>query len=215
MVRQQLKKVPGLALLHYKLTQQRDMHVWKTHGRPMPPPHKIKTDTVIEYGQKFAALNLVETGTFLGHMVDATKKYYSKIISIELGEDLATDARKRFSKYGYIDILQGDSSRLLPDILRNLSGKTIFWLDAHHSSSVTAIGESYTPILSEITVIAGWDQSLTVLLIDDARLFTGKDYPEMSTFKEFIKMHFPMHEIDITNDIIRVTPRDMGLISGR
>lgn len=195
-----------MSSLHYKLTQRRDVRVWKKHGQPMPPPHKVKADAVLEYGRRFGALNLVETGTFLGHMIVATMRHFSKIVSIELGEDLASDARRQFAGNGRVKIMQGDSSRLLPDILQSLSGMTVFWLDAHHSSSITALGDDYTPIMSEITAIAGWNQRFTVILIDDARLFTGKDYPEISSFKEFLKKRFPRHEIAIADDIIRVSP---------
>lgn len=180
---------------------------WKKQGRPVPVPHKIKEGVVIEYGKKFGAKTLVETGTYRGEMVAATKNHFEKIISVELDETLFREAEQTFQNQ--ITILQGDSGRSLPEIVKNLSGPTLFWLDAHYSGGITAKGEEETPIISEVKTIAGYPAANIVLLIDDSRLFVGeKGYPKISDFKKIIAGLLPNHNFEIRDDIIRVTPRD-------
>lgn len=200
-----LKKVPGLMSIYKRILMVYTVQKWKASGMPVPAPHKIKESTVIEYSKYTGAKNLVETGTYMGEMVDATKKYFERIISIELDTALASKASQKFLKNKNITILQGDSSTLLPSIIKDISGKTIFWLDAHYSGGITAKGDQYTPIISEVETIAKYPQKDTTLLVDDARLFTGKDeYPLLSDFRELIKRLFPKHEFDVKDDVIRI-----------
>lgn len=206
-LRKQLKKIPGVATLHYAITQFFALRQWERCGKPVPPPHRVKSNAVIEYGKKFHAKNLVETGTFLGHMVNATKNHFEGIFSIELEHTLARNAQHRFRNKRNIKIIEGDSSVVLPHIVQQLSGVTVFWLDAHYSGYVTARGDEDTPILSEIKILSAWNQPHTVLLIDDARLFTGTEYPELPAFIDFLKITFPRHGVSVKDDIIRVIPK--------
>ena len=61
---------------------------WKKKGMPVPPPHIVKINTVKEYAKRFSIKTLVETGTYYGAMVAATKNTFTKIYSIELSKDL-------------------------------------------------------------------------------------------------------------------------------
>jgi len=200
-----LKKIPGLISIYKKILAAYTVQKWKADGMPAPAPHKIKESIVIEYSKSAGAKNLVETGTYMGEMVDATKKYFERIISIELDTALASKASQKFLKNKKVTILQGDSSALLPTIIKDISGKTIFWLDAHYSGGITAKGDRYTPIISEVKTISNYPQKDTILLVDDARLFTGKDeYPLLSDFKELIGTLFPQHVFEIKDDVIRI-----------
>ena len=207
-VKKKIGKIPGIKPLYNKLSRAKAVFDWKRNGRPVPAPHMIKEKIVLDYQKSFGAQTLIETGTYMGEMIDATRKYFSKIISIELDPSLAKSAQKKFSGKPNISILEGDSSALLPGIVEKLNGKAIFWLDAHYSGGVTAKGAAYTPILSEVETIARYSQKDTILLVDDARLFVGKDeYPAMSEFKKFIGKKFPQHAFEVKDDVIRVTPR--------
>lgn len=62
-------------------------------GKPIPPPHLIKQETVKEYAHKFSIDILIETGTYLGDMVFAMKDVFSQIYSIELDSDLCMKAK--------------------------------------------------------------------------------------------------------------------------
>ena len=84
----------------------------------IPPSHFIKQHTILKYKKKHNANILVETGTYLGTMIEAQKHYFSKIYSIELDEKLYKNATKRFMSYSHIDIVHGDSSQELQNVAK-------------------------------------------------------------------------------------------------
>ena len=56
---------------------------WIKNGCSVPPPHFVKQNTIREYQKKYGYKTLIETGTYLGDMVDAPQKQFKTIISIE------------------------------------------------------------------------------------------------------------------------------------
>ena len=178
---------------------------WEKAGRPLPPPHEIKQKVISDL-QKTSGLQLfIETGTFMGDMVAAQRSNFKKIYSIELGEQLFRDATERFKDDKHIYILQGDSSDVLPDILKEVAEPAVFWLDGHYSSGITALGKKECPIYEELTAIFNARQFAHILLIDDARLFTGaNDYPTPGALFTFINKHRPAAFIEVKDDIIQV-----------
>ena len=96
-----------------RIRSQKNFRDWMKNGRPVPPPHLFKQQIVTEYAQLRSINILIETGTYLGAMVDATKHEFSKIFSIELDNVLYERAQKKFSKYNHITIIHGDSSEVL------------------------------------------------------------------------------------------------------
>src|SRR5262245_53964313 len=90
---------------------------WEQQGRPVPPPHVIKEELIREYADTFKTNILIETGTYLGDMVYALRKSFSRILSFELDPSLSEQARKRFAADGHIEIVQGDSGKLLDEYL--------------------------------------------------------------------------------------------------
>jgi uncharacterized protein with ACT and thioredoxin-like domain len=54
----------------------------------IPPGEQVKQRYVREYGSRFGIEVLVETGTFMGDMINAVKKDFKSIYSIELSRDL-------------------------------------------------------------------------------------------------------------------------------
>lgn len=173
----------------------------------LPSLHIVKQNNIYAYRQKYKYEVLIETGTYLGDMVEAQKMNFKSIYSIELSQDLFQKAVERFKSDKHIKILEGDSSLVLKDILIELESHAIFWLDGHYSGDITAKGEKETPILSELEQIIKHNNS-HVILIDDARLFTGdNDYPTIPDLCQFILAINPDKEIIIADDIIRITPK--------
>lgn len=156
---------------------------WIADGRPVPPPHVVKQHIVRSYAMDYGLDTLVETGTYLGTMVEAQRKYFKQIYSIELSKDLHARAVKRFKKYDHIHLIQGDSSHALSMI--DLTGPALFWLDGHYSGGITAHGDKECPILEELEHIekSPFDN---VILIDDARLFTGGAYPTIDELETLL-----------------------------
>jgi hypothetical protein len=178
--------------------------------------YKGKRELLSNYRKKYNLHTFIETGTFLGDTADAMKKYFPKIYTIELQPELAKEAIERF-KNTDIEVLYGDSAKLLPGILSKINNKSIlFWLDAHFSGSqiegnkvlTTARGEKDTPILEELDIILKDGLGRNVILIDDARAFGhNNDYPTIKHLKTFLNERGVSNKmISIKNDIIRITP---------
>jgi len=178
---------------------------WERQGRPAPPPHIIKEELIKEYASTFKTPILIETGTYLGDMVYAVRKMFSRIISFELDEQLSDQARKRFAGYSHIEIIQGDSGRLLGECLKSIEQPCLFWLDGHYSGGVTAKGTLVTPIKNELHSILSHATDGHVVLIDDARCFTGEDdYPTLDELRTFVSERKPTWQFTMENDVIRL-----------
>lgn len=176
-------------------------------------PDIIEKRKVIEALRESNQLTtLVETGTFLGDTVEAFKDKFDRIISIELSEELAAKARLRFANTPHITIEQGDSGIVLKKLLASIDGPVLFWLDGHYSSEFfigkefikTAKGEKNTPIEKELDII--FQAALpSVILIDDARLFTGNDdYPTIKQIEMQVKHYRPEARVFVKTDIIHI-----------
>lgn len=171
----------------------------------IPPPPQYKQHIVREYARMYGLHTLIETGTYLGEMVEAVKEDFSRIISIELAPTLYERAVKKFLAFPHIKILFGDSSKLLPAIIREIKEPCLFWLDAHCSGGITTRGEKVTPILEELNTILGRRQCGDVLLIDDARGFTGfNDYPTVEEVIDLVHQYDSSYRTEVINDIIRI-----------
>lgn len=188
---------------------KRELHAWIERFRPIPPPHLVKQSVVKEYAKRFSLETLVETGTYLGFMVFSTKDTFRRIYSIELEENLYRRAKRKFSKFNHVTILQGDSGEVLSKLLESLNEPCLFWLDAHHSSGAafkTGRGKLLTPISSELEHILSHAKAQGhVILIDDAREFTGEnDYPTIDGLKELVFRLKPEFTLELQDDIIRI-----------
>lgn len=181
------------------------MKSWRRAGKPVPPPHVVKRRIVSSYASTFGATTFIETGTYFGDMDYAVKDIFQAIFSIELSEDLRRRAARRFRAYPHIQILQGDSGEVLPNILSNLSGNCLFWLDGHYSGGITEKGGSETPVVKEVETILGHSNKNPVILIDDARCFNGThDYPTLDELRELVALKRPDYEFSVLNDVIRI-----------
>jgi molybdopterin converting factor small subunit len=148
----------------------------------------------------------IETGTYLGDTVEALKTKFKKVISIELGMDLYINAKERFLNDKNIEIFQGDSGKVLPQIVLGLKDPAIFWLDGHYSAGITAKGDKICPILEELDAIFDNSKLNHILLIDDARDFVGEgDYPTIERLTDYIKSKNERYKVQVKHDIIRYT----------
>jgi hypothetical protein len=179
---------------------------WKKKGSILPMPHFGKQQVVAEYAEKFAPPVFIETGTYTGHMVYAMINKFEEIYSIELDNALAQKAKKKFAGYRHVHIIQGESDQILPEILKNIQKPCLFWLDAHWSGGPTARGELETPIIQELKCILNHPGKKNhILLIDDARCFTGQnDYPTLRTLEQLILDTNPDWVFKVKDDIISV-----------
>ena len=188
-----------------KICYKKEYRKWTLSGKPIPPPHMVKQIIVKAYAAQFGINIFVETGTYLGEMVGAVKYNFKRIYSIELSHELYENARKKFSKHKHISIVNGDSAEVLPEILKYVKEPCLFWLDGHYSGGNTAKGKKETPIMEELKQICAHPVKNHLILIDDAREFTGQnDYPTIESLWTFIGARLPGYEFDVQDDIIRI-----------
>ena len=131
----------------------------------------LDKDFLSELIRRFGLVNFVETGTYLGDSTAVAAELFDEVHSIELSKELAARAADRFGSAPRVHIYNGDSAEHLPEILKGLARPTLFWLDGHYSSGITAKGRLNTPILDELRFIHALGPKGSVLLIDDLRLF--------------------------------------------
>jgi hypothetical protein len=178
--------------------------LWKT-GLSVIPPLFIKFNILKVYKKKFQLHILVETGTYLGDTVNKARGLFKEIYSIEVDKTLYNKAKNKFSCYKDINILEGDSSRVLPEILGKLSQPALFWLDAHYSGGITSGEADNCPVYKEVELILSAADYNHVLLIDDAHLFKGAGgYPTLDKLEELIKKHKSSWVLKVEDNIIRI-----------
>lgn len=188
------------------INHEEQLAEWERNGRPIPPPHIVKQMAIEEYRKKFHTEILVETGTYMGDMVEAQRDQFKKIYSIELSEKLFNKAQKRFKDHLHIKIVQGDSGTVLNKLMAQIDKPALFWLDGHYSGGITAKGEKECPVPEELKII--FKSPLPhIILIDDARLFNGThDYPTIEQIEEIIRPNNRPYLVETKDDIIRLTP---------
>jgi len=188
-----------------KIRNTINLRKWIKRGKPLPGPHFYKRKVVKYYAKKFSPEIFVETGTYQGDMIHAVKKKFKKIYSIELHEDFYKKARKKFSRNKHIVIIFGNSSIQLKELLPKIDKPCLFWLDAHYSGEGTAKGDLETPIMAEMNLILKNSHFNHIILIDDARLFTGKnDYPSIEKVKNLVFKNDKDRKFIVKDDIIRI-----------
>ncbi len=187
------------------ISARKKVLLWQLQGKPIPPPHVVKQKIIKDYAARFKTDIFIETGTFMGEMIDAVLHSFTQIISVEYDQALALRAREKFSSCSRITIIQGDSAAILPQIAAELREPCLFWLDAHYSGGETGRSDLMTPIVQELSILLGDGLPDHVILIDDAREFTGQNnYPSLGEVKEFLAARRPNWIMQVQDDIIRI-----------
>ena len=174
------------------------------------PDPLAKQQILLSYAEQYGLRVLVETGTYLGDMVEAMKDRFDRIYSIELDDDLFENAATRFASSDHVRIIHGDSGVLLNGVLSEINEPALFWLDGHYSGGPTARGASDTPVLKELSHIFGTARTGDVVIIDDAREFEysrhSRDYPTLRKLRKFVRDIAGDVDIAVVDDAIRITP---------
>ncbi len=180
---------------------------WIKRGRTPPTPPHLKTDLIKKLASEYSINTLIETGTYLGTTAQTVKNNFSRIFTIEINHKLYQRAKRKFRKNPNIYIKQGDSSKILPKVLKKINSPCLFWLDAHYSGGITAKGKLATPIISELQTILNHRIKKHLILIDDARDYKGKDdYPTIYQLKKIIS-NYKYYNLKVELDIIIIYPK--------
>jgi hypothetical protein len=175
---------------------------WQRFGEPSARPHILKQRTISAYQKKYNTTILVETGTYRGDMIQAQLPNFKELYSIELNVPLWEAAKERFRNNPNVKLLQGDSGKVLHELVPTLSAPTLFWLDGHYCGTETSKGELECPIYGELKAIFK-SGIIHTILIDDARYFVGKrDYPTLKELTDFVHSTDQRYKLLVEEDII-------------
>jgi hypothetical protein len=184
---------------------QAEFRRWDRGGRKSSPPHLVKQRLIRRYAAQHRCATLVETGTFRGDMLLAMLNDFRTLYSIELHPGLYSRAQRLFLNQPKVRLLQGDSGQRIADVLKDLNEPAVFWLDGHFSAGNTAKADLETPVMAELDQVLKHRIPNHVVLIDDARLFTGQnDYPTL----DFVKAQLARagnFTVTIEDDVIAIT----------
>jgi len=177
---------------------------WRLKGSPLPPPHELKQSVLIDFAISHNLKIFVETGTFKGAMVEAVLDYFNQLYSVELSKPLFNEAKKKFKNQKKVRLYQGDSKKRLKEIVLILKEPALFWLDAHYSGEGTAEGDEWSPVLEEVKIISKSKMVGHVVLIDDARGFTGKSSATLKQIEKSASKKGYKTIFSVEDDIIRI-----------
>lgn len=187
--------------------QRRELNDWIKRNKLPPTPQLIKQKIIKNFAIKYKISTLIETGTYLGTTIDAIKDSFKKIYTIELDKLLYKRAKRKFKNKKNIFCYQGDSGKILSNILKKINKPAIFWLDAHYSKGITAKGEKETPIIDEVNHILNHYIKKHTILIDDADNFKNhKYYPRIEQLRKLVSEKYPRYKFKILHNIICVYP---------
>ena len=190
----------------HRRRSKKQIKAWMARGKPAPPPHAIKAETLRQYASAYRLRTLVETGTQRGAMLAALKHDFSSLVSVELSPRHHDFARRRFRTAPHIELILGDSAAVLPAILARLSEPALFWLDGHYNPGQAPAGAPVSPILTELTHLFAAARLGHVIIIDDVRLFRERTgYPELSAVLALIEQDGGW-DVLIQDDSLRLTP---------
>jgi len=185
-------------------TRRRIEAQWRLRGRPLPPPHIVKQHVVLGYQTARRFRTFIETGTFTGEMVAAMRPHFERLISIEMAPAIYEATRPRFAGDTHVRLLLGDSGTLLPELVKTLDHPALFWLDGHYMGGNTARAEADSPVRAELAALLRHPVRGHMVLIDDARLFTGEGgYPTIDELRAWVERERPGSRLEVSADIIR------------
>jgi len=186
---------------------RQDVGRWVNAGCPSPAPEIVKKSIVRHYLESSGAGVFIETGTFLGTMIEYIARTGVECHTIEIDAALHERARKLLDHRRNVNLILGDSGTEMPKLLKKVDRPALFWLDGHYSGGFTGRGTLDTPISAELEAILAHPVKRHVILIDDARCFNGNaGYPKLSALLAQFDEH-PLYRAWVSADIIRIEPR--------
>lgn len=162
-----------------------------------PEHHDQRAEMLRNLGVEHDLDVFVETGTALGAMLRKLADDFERLVSIELSLAYHESAIANLEEFANIELHLGDSERLLPGIIDELTEPALVFLDGHYSGPGTGRGKADTPVRAELDVVCSHDLA-HVVVVDDARLFgVDPEYPS----KDWVFWRAEQWSYDVVEDL--------------
>ena len=142
---------------------------------------------IFEYIQTYNLENYIETGTGIGDCLRHALQFdFKKLKSVEIYPQVYNIIKNEFLD-SRVELFLGNSYELIGQMVKNLEGNTLFFLDAHfpgadsHFETYTSTKDYDTrlPLEREVhTLNSVRDLSNDVIIIDDLRIYEDNNYSE-------------------------------------
>lgn len=137
----------------------------------------------------------IETGTGLGRTTNVARQIFPRVYTIEAHEGRYRKATERFAGTN-VTCVMGESPSALRQVLAEIEGQAIVFLDAHcaYRDSVTGCD---CPLLSEIEAV--WAHRLDhIVIVDDEHFFTSPPpkREHWNVYPELIDVVNALHNAD-------------------
>ena len=178
----------------------------------------IPKDIVRQIANMVEINNFVETGTYIGDTSFWASSIFDNVFTIEIDPEMSEKAASRLKSIKNIEVITGNSLKIIPDLLQKIDGLTLFWLDGHYSGLGTGGVDFECPLMHEIEAISVLDEP--IIFIDDARLFMGplpephksNQWPRIDEIFHALWIKFPNNSTTIHDDVIICVPEEVRKI---
>ena len=175
----------------------------------MGPPH----DLIVLLARHGDLRTFIETGTYSGNTAAWAASVFDSAITVEASRQMYNEATARFGHVRNLRFVFGDSKSVIPQLLPELPGPTLFWLDAHWSGGPTWGDHDECPLLEEIAAIHTSPHP-HYILVDDARLFLAppraphkaEQWPTIDRVCDALRAGPHRYHIVVFEDVIVAVP---------
>ena len=143
-------------------------------------PHSLmKFFQIDSLRKRTRATQFIEAGTYLGLTAERCSRTFQKVYTIELDHELVRKASPRLSRHKNIELIEGDASICLEQILErpDVNDVVIFW-DGHACGAYAQSGVNSPddviatePVMAGLSRIFSWSHKIKGIIVDDFRLF--------------------------------------------
>lgn len=175
----------------------------------------IPKDIVLEFKEKGQIENFIETGTYKGGTCFWAASHFEQVYTIEIDPEISKETASRQDCPKNIKFFIGNSKDVLPELVKDIRGRSLFWLDGHWCNISDFGKDMECPLINEIKSLSEFGNA--VILIDDARAFLGplppphdgSQWPRIDEIFLLLKSQFPKNFVTIADDVIYCIPPDL------
>lgn len=175
----------------------------------------VPENLVLFLKDKYGVQTFIETGTYKGESSRWAAQHFDSVYTIEQFERYFVGAKRGAEGIQNLYMILGDSREKLVDVLEEIDGHAIIWLDAHWIGNAEAAHEQMNecPLAEELDAVL-MSPFEHFIIVDDARLFIDgpkkpHDPKQWPTYAE-IEERLDGWKLFVKNDIIIAIPEEFA-----